>query len=345
MLRSKYALPETPTFVELTFLYRGKSHRILRNPDYLRPAKRGGGMTTEKGDATLWLPGERIVTGSKTVTKEVEALIGMTREQYTQIAMIAQGDFLRLLLASTVERSRIFREIFCTAPYLRLQEALKSEAAALRGQYTDLTKSIGQHIAGMVCDPQSLLAESLRQLQETEHPGMVADTMAFLTEVIAADEAAYNEDQEALQALERTLDAANQAKGRAEADASARKALAEAARQVEALTPQLEADRLRLDVQTARQPEHEALVGRIQTAQDLLPGYEALSQLRAQVQDGEREQQTLADASHALQTQIAADQDVSKAKAALVACGRGVLDNVAEIGATEQTQKLEDTAL
>ena len=50
MFRSKYAAPETPTFVELTFSYQGKIYRVRRNPEYLRPKGRGSGMTLQKAD-------------------------------------------------------------------------------------------------------------------------------------------------------------------------------------------------------------------------------------------------------------------------------------------------------
>lgn len=140
MLRSKYAKPETPTFVELEFLYHGEIYFVRRNPEYLRPSKKGTGMTAEKADAALTYPGGRILTKTKEVTKALVELIGLDRNQFTQIAMIAQGDFLKLLLAKTEERSKIFREIFDTKLYQVLQERLKAESGGLRAQYEDLTK-------------------------------------------------------------------------------------------------------------------------------------------------------------------------------------------------------------
>lgn len=116
MLRSKYAAPETPTEVVLTFEYAGKKYTIRRSPEYERPAKRGGGTTLQKAAAELTYPDGRVLSKPKEVTEAVEELLGLKRSQFSQIAMIAQGDFLKLLLAPTDERRKIFRRIFKTEP-------------------------------------------------------------------------------------------------------------------------------------------------------------------------------------------------------------------------------------
>ena len=109
MFRSQYAAPDTPTFVELTFESAGKTYRVRRVPEYTRPAKRGGGVTLQRAEAELTMPDGRVVTRVKEVGQAVREIVGVDREQFAQIAMIAQGDFLKLLVASTEERMRIFR--------------------------------------------------------------------------------------------------------------------------------------------------------------------------------------------------------------------------------------------
>ncbi|SER00304.1 exonuclease SbcC [Butyrivibrio fibrisolvens] len=136
MFRCKYSDAKVPTYVELLFSYHGKEYRIRRNPEYERPALRGGGTTTQKADALLELPdGREAVTKTSEVTKEVEKIIGLSKDQFTQIAMIAQGDFMKLLLSDTTERSKIFRQIFMTGRYQRLQEILKKEANKAEDDY------------------------------------------------------------------------------------------------------------------------------------------------------------------------------------------------------------------
>lgn len=136
MFRCKYSDAKVPTYVELLFSYHGKEYRIRRNPEYERPALRGGGTTTQKADALLEFPdGREAVTKTSEVTKEVEKIIGLSKDQFTQIAMIAQGDFMKLLLSDTTERSKIFRQIFMTGRYQRLQEILKKEANKVEDDY------------------------------------------------------------------------------------------------------------------------------------------------------------------------------------------------------------------
>jgi exonuclease SbcC len=111
MLRSKYASPETPTEVELTFIYGGKEYYIKRNPEYERPKTRGEGTTTETANAHLRMPDGRDITKVKDVNAEIEKIMGIDKDQFTQIAMIAQGDFRKLLFESTEERKKIFQKI------------------------------------------------------------------------------------------------------------------------------------------------------------------------------------------------------------------------------------------
>lgn len=114
MLRSKYAKDDAPTYVELTFAYGGKVYTVTRNPAYERAKTRGTGTTTELAGAELTCPDGRQVTKKGEVDAAIREIIGLTREQFSQIAMISQGDFRKLLQAETSERQKIFRDI-CTA--------------------------------------------------------------------------------------------------------------------------------------------------------------------------------------------------------------------------------------
>ena len=99
MLRSKYAKPETPTYAEYVFEYKDKVYTVKRSPDYERPKARGTGMTMQKGEALLtFSDGKSPVTKLKEVNQAITELLGLDMKQFTQIAMIAQGDFRKLLL-------------------------------------------------------------------------------------------------------------------------------------------------------------------------------------------------------------------------------------------------------
>ena len=99
MLRSKYVKPEDPTYVELTFAYDGKEYTVKRNPEYDRAKTRGTGTTKQAADASLTYPDGHVVTKLKDVDKSIREIIGLTREQFSQVAMISQGDFRKLLQA------------------------------------------------------------------------------------------------------------------------------------------------------------------------------------------------------------------------------------------------------
>lgn len=153
MLRSKYANATTDTFVELTFVYSGKTYTVRRNPEYERPKARGEGTTKQLAKAELRYPDGRIVDKSKKeVTKAVTEIMGIDRDQFLQIAMIAQGDFLKLLLAKTEDRKAIFRQIFKTQKFEEIQVRLKEEARQLYGQFADTRKSLLTYAKGIECD-------------------------------------------------------------------------------------------------------------------------------------------------------------------------------------------------
>ena len=107
MLRSKYAAPDTPTDVELVFEYAGKQYTVKRSPEYTRRKTRGEGETKQAASAELYLPDGTVETKQTSVNQRIAGILGVNREQFRQIAMIAQGDFLKLLLADTTDCKRI----------------------------------------------------------------------------------------------------------------------------------------------------------------------------------------------------------------------------------------------
>lgn len=105
MLRSKYADSDTETYVILEFENKGKHYVVKRNPSYMRPSKRGNGETKQKADAELTFDdGAAPITGNNDVTEKISEIIRLNKKQFDQIAMIAQGEFMKLLLVKTPER-------------------------------------------------------------------------------------------------------------------------------------------------------------------------------------------------------------------------------------------------
>ncbi len=149
MLRSDFAKAETETFVELRFLSKGEVYSLRRSPAYERPKKNGKGNTRKAAEAELTLPGGVVVAGAEEVTKRVEELLGLNRQQFSQIIMIAQNDFLRLVTCKTEERADILRRVFGTETFLFFQQNLKEEASRLRQQLETDAGSIWQ-LAGSI---------------------------------------------------------------------------------------------------------------------------------------------------------------------------------------------------
>ena len=187
MLRSKYADPKTETFVELEFLYKGKRYRVRRNPSYFRPKQRGEGVTKQSAGATLTYPDGKILDNQKeTVTKEIERIIGIDRNQFLQIAMIAQGDFLKLLLAKTEERKEIFRRIFKTEKFERIQKKIKEDTARLEGAFKSTRARLSTFAEGILFDEADGDSEEAERAQR----GLLTteSTVDLLSHLIDKDE-------------------------------------------------------------------------------------------------------------------------------------------------------------
>ena len=130
-LRSHFADDNTETYVELEFELRGEKYTVNRVPKQKKKKARGEGYTEKSADATLTLPDGKIITKVKNVTDKIIEILGITREQFKQIVMLAQGEFKKLLLADSVEREGIFRKIFNTYDFEKIQAELKDKAANL----------------------------------------------------------------------------------------------------------------------------------------------------------------------------------------------------------------------
>ena len=185
MFRSKYADNHTPTEVELTFTYVGKEYRIKRNPEYIRPKTRGEGFTIEKPSAELHYPDGRLVTSQKEVNKAIIDILGIEKEQFTQIAMIAQGDFLKLLLAETKERKKIFQRLFHTKKYALLQERLKEEAKSLGEAYEKVKGDIGRAIERIDCGEEDVRSIDVQKAKDGEL--LIEETILLLETILSED--------------------------------------------------------------------------------------------------------------------------------------------------------------
>ena len=280
MLRSKHADPDVPTEVTLSFLYGGKEYCVRRNPEYERPKSRGEGMTIERAGATLIKPDGTLVTKYKDVTREIEGIMGIDRNQFTQIAMIAQGDFQKLLFASTEERKRIFQKIFKTQGYYALQQRLKAETSALNDEYLGAAASIRQYSAGIRFDESDERAEIYLSAKNSEVP--TAEILRILAELISKDR---NEDasltkESATCAGE--IEKATAALAEFEAQSKARENIAKLRADISALEKEISDAKEELDAAEKKRKEAEPLSKKIAELSLELPGYAELDSLAAE---------------------------------------------------------------
>ena len=273
MLRSKYAEPATPTEVELVFENGGKTYTVKRNPEYQRPAIRGEGMTLQKADASLTMPDGRIITKLKEVNSALREVVGVDREQFAQIAMIAQGDFLRLLLADTKQRQTIFREIFKTAYYQTLQDRLKGESGALSRQYDEINLSLSQYIQGILCDPDGPIAIEVEKARAGEL--MLSQVAQLVEDLITEDSAlleAFNLD---LDRNEKGLEEINKILTKADEQAKREKNLVDAEARLRAAEPTLEEVKKRFEEEQAKKPQFDAKEREVAAITLQYPDYDA----------------------------------------------------------------------
>lgn len=241
MFRSKYAEAAVPTFVELTFEYGGKTYTVNRNPEYQRPKGRGTGMTTQKGDAVLTFPDERQpVTKSRDVTRAVEKLIGLDYRQFTQIAMIAQGDFQKLLLAGTAERGEIFRRIFHTELYQEMQLRLKDAVKEKWKDYDEMRRSIAQFLSGVECQVQPKIQAEFDQLKKVKFEGKVGRGLELLTQVLEVEKEQLNQLDDALGVINEKIQQEERLLGTIAQNQRIRQELTAAEAELERRLPELE---------------------------------------------------------------------------------------------------------
>ena len=271
MLRSKYAKAVDPTFVELTFAYNGKEYIVRRNPEYERAKTRGIGTTRQSADAELTYPDGRVVTKLKDVDRSIREIIGLTREQFAQVAMISQGDFRKLLQANTKERQKIFRDIFGTGLYVTLQEQLKAKAAEVRNQREQASASIDQYIEGIVCHEDSLLAVDVKKARTGELP--VTEVQELLEKLLEEDTVRQKKLDEQSRQLEKQMETLVTQLTRAEAYQTAKTSLEQKSTEEKGKVASLNQLAENLSAAQATLPEQERLGKEIASLELLLPSY------------------------------------------------------------------------
>lgn len=291
-MRSKYAEATTPTFVELTFRYGSDRYIVRRNPEYRRPKRKGSGMGKEDANAVLTRPDGTVLEGVRPVTQAIEELLGIGREQFLRVAMLAQGNFQKLLMADTTERSKIFRRIFDTSLYERLQDRLKEEESAAKQSWQEAQKEVLRLVDSIDIGDKDIgedeeLAGAVERIVESGAYGQ-ADELDKLIKALRwrneADEEQKAADEKQKEVLSGKIGVLQKRLGQAQNTVKYKEALAKKEQELKDIREKLAASEEKLQQEQAKESERNELTAKIQSLKAERPLYQELEKCRAEVE-------------------------------------------------------------
>lgn len=282
-LRSKYASADTPTFVELEFEYNNEIYKINRNPEYPRPNKRGEGFTKQSANAELVMPDGSVITKIKEVSAKVEEIIGINKNQFSQIAMIAQGDFRKLLNCETNERSKIFRKIFKTEPYHNIEIKLSSLFNELKRNREKEKSGIEQYINQLKCNENDTLSLELERAKSGDV--LIEDVIKLAGEIINKDTLEYTKTQKNIESINEEIKKINSNIKLYENQEATKKAYAKASAKFEELkTKRNECEKAYKSAEAQRE-RLDDLTRKINLINSKMPKYDELKSLENSINE------------------------------------------------------------
>lgn len=282
-LRSKYASADTPTFVELEFEYNNEIYKINRNPEYPRPNKRGEGFTKQSANAELVMPDGSVITKIKEVSAKVEEIIGINKNQFSQIAMIAQGDFRKLLNCETNERSKIFRKIFKTEPYHNIEIKLSSLFNELKRNREKEKSGIEQYINQLNCNENDTLSLELERAKSGDV--LIEDVIKLAGEIINKDTLEYTKTQKNIESINEEIEKINSNIKLYENQEATKKAYAKASAKLEDLkTKRNECEKAYKSAEAQRE-RLDDLTRKINLINSKMPKYDELKSLENSINE------------------------------------------------------------
>lgn len=287
MLRSMYAPAHIPTYVKLVFSHKNKTYSIERNPAHSRAKKEGGKIANVGANAELYEISDseekNIASGTTRVNEAVIGILGIDHKQFCHIAMIAQGDFVKLLTAKSEERQRIFRKLFDTQLYDNAQNILKERESAAKKEYSALRDSIKQHLAGISCPENSPFFDELSAARENENAP--DETVETAKKIIASDLEANTAAEQKISDIMAEISALSKAHGEAEKIITAKKKLESSEKLLAEKKSLLEELNSILEDKKSKATEAEELGQEIAELKATLPDYITLENERKKLAD------------------------------------------------------------
>lgn len=286
MLRSKYANDSTPTEVELTFLNGGKKYIIKRNPEYERKKLRGDGFTKQTAGAELILPDGKVETNIKRVNELIIEILGIDNNQFSQIAMIAQGDFLKLLFADTSDRQKIFRNIFKTDIYQIFQEKVKKDFNEINNSRENAKRYVEQYITSIVCSDNSEFYYDIEKAKNGEM--LMLDKVDLINKILNEDEEKEKVLSKKIDNIENEIKTLTEIVSKAEEQNKARLSLEKAKNNLLQEEPKLVQLKELLEIEKLKEPETQKLEKNITIIEEQLKDYDEFDKLGIKIKDNSK---------------------------------------------------------
>lgn len=204
MLRNKKADDSTETFVELTFISDGRKYRVLRSPKYELEAKKRARKTgaddkvspaknkehSERFEFQLYSEG-RLITNTIEGNSEIVRVIGIEKDNFKKISMIAQGEFMDVIRVKTEERKKILTSVFKTEKYGRLTEKLKEYRDTAKTEKDSLERDISNALRSIECDTESEYYVDIEKIKKLDYtaPAQLEELTGILDSIIEEDNA------------------------------------------------------------------------------------------------------------------------------------------------------------
>ncbi len=251
-LRSDHCEPDDPSEVVVEFSTGAGRYRVTRSPEYLRPAKRGGGLTKQNSAVQLdaFLDGGWVTLAAKEkrVADELDGIVQLSREQFLQVILLAQNRFARFLLADSKERQALLRRLFGTERFEDVQ-----------ARFDERRRASENALAGAAARVEARIDEAARVVNDGElwgdagvapEPASTAERIEALRAALGRAEyrverrtAERDDAEKALQAADAALTAVREDRAAQQERDRARAALA----QLDAEQPEIDEARRALD--------------------------------------------------------------------------------------------------
>ncbi len=313
MMRSKSVDETQKTEVELEFENKGAKYRVRRTQEFSRAKERGEGTTKQKASSELQsLDTGKVLAASDTtdaaVTGEVVRILQINKEQFTQIAMVAQGEFTQLLKASTKDRKTILRNLFNTQIYKDIENRLKEEYDRLKSECNKADEDIKRLVKDITCNPESEYAAEIQKIQGSPLLPPPQDIIASLEKLLEADEKLKAENDEASGKISLELDEIKESLNKESVYSETEKSLKEAKGKKPGAEAAEKEAKARLDAETAKDKDRDAVKSEIATLNSQLSEYEELKGYAEDAKEAAEKLQSLNNQNVQKRKELAAKQ-------------------------------------